>query len=418
MKKDPYNHRQLFESWLDSVDKGEKIEGLSDKNSNLIICFIKDFKIGMNVSMQSRKGERSYTRLNHLRQKVAFILRLLEKKGIKEMTQVKAEDLHKLFSDMREGKIMTRTGTPYKSTGDYVKVFKTFWHWYQKTMKKKGKILEDITEDLDARGEKPKFVYFTKEDCEKIIDKASHDLKPILVLAFDSGARVTELVNVRVSDFSNDFKELMIREETSKTFGRRIKLMLCSEQIKEYVMKLGIKPDDYLCKKNPPMINKELRNLGEKTLTPEQIEFKNLTLYDFRHSSACFWLLRYKSESALKYRFGWKKSDMIHYYTEFLGMKDTINEEDMYADITKTELEKEISSLKNGVKNQEERIRKMENQNEKLTAMNMILYDAFVKGVAGNESEAQSELRNVAKKMITAGRFVYSTRKKANPSAA
>lgn len=152
MKKDPYNQRQLFENWLDGVDKGGKIEGLSDKNSGLIISFIKDFKIGMNVSIQSRKGERSYTRLNHLRQKVAFILRLLEKKGIKEMTQVKPEDLHRLFSDMREGKIKTRTGTPYKSTGDYVKTFKTFWHWYQKIMKKRGIILEDITGDLDTRG--------------------------------------------------------------------------------------------------------------------------------------------------------------------------------------------------------------------------------------------------------------------------
>jgi len=37
---------------------------------------------------------------------------------------------------------------------------------------------------------------------------------------------------------------------------------------------------------------------------------------------------------------------MIHYYTEFLGMKDTITEEDMYIDITKTDLEKEVGQLR------------------------------------------------------------------------
>jgi len=64
----------------------------------------------------------------------------------------------KLFEDMRSGILKSRSGQPYKSTGDYVKVFKTFWHWNQKISKIK---VEDICEELDTRGEKPKFVYFT-----------------------------------------------------------------------------------------------------------------------------------------------------------------------------------------------------------------------------------------------------------------
>ena len=45
----------------------------------------------------------------------------------------------------------------------------------------------------------------------------------------------------------------------------------------------------------------------------------------------------------MKYRFGWKKSDKIHYYSELLGMKDTISEEDLLVDVTKTEIEKRLS---------------------------------------------------------------------------
>jgi FtsZ-binding cell division protein ZapB len=63
-------------------------------------------------------------------------------------------------------------------------------------------------------------------------------------------------------------------------------------------------------------------------------------MYDLRHSAACYWLPRYKSESALKYRFGWKRSEMIHYYTEFLGMKDTITEEDLCMDNEKNAYER------------------------------------------------------------------------------
>ncbi|MGB3479900.1 MAG: site-specific integrase [bacterium] len=343
--RDIYHHKEQFEKWIKKVEK-QKIKDLTKINSDLLISWIKDFRIGINISNQSKKGERSFTRLNHLRQKLIFILKKLEERKIKDVAKVTSNQLHELFSDMRSGKVSTKYGTPYKSTGDYVKTFKTFWHWHMKIMKKKGKIIRDITEDLDTRGEKAKFVYFTKEDFKKIIKLASYDLKPIIALAFDSGMRVNELINIKVSDFSNDYREMNIREETSKTFGRKIKLMLCSEQIREYINKIGLKQNDFLAQKSPAMINKELRKLGKEVLSASQIKFKNLTLYDFRHSSACFWLPKYKSESALKYRFGWKKSDMIHYYTEFLGMKDTITSDDLYDDITKADLEKEVQDLK------------------------------------------------------------------------
>ena len=76
-------------------------------------------------------------------------------------------------------------------------------------------------------------------------------------------------------------------------------------------------------------------------------------MYDFRHCSCCYWLPRYKSESALKYRFGWKKSDKINYYSEMLGMKDTIKEEDLYLEGDKKEKEDKIA-----ITNQENEILK------------------------------------------------------------
>jgi cob(I)alamin adenosyltransferase len=41
----------------------------------------------------------------------------------------------------------------------------------------------------------------------------------------------------------------------------------------------------------------------------------------------------------MKYRYGWKSAEMIHYYSEFMGMKDTITDEDMLIDTTKAEIQ-------------------------------------------------------------------------------
>ncbi len=338
-----YNDDKLFDNWLNKAN-AKGIEGLTKNISDLVLNYVKDMSLGLNVSNKSKKGGRSKKRLNNSRQKIIFVLRKLDERGIKNIKKIKAEDLHKLFEEMRSGDISNRFGKPYLSTGDYVKDFKAFWHWHQKKEKSAGNLTEDITEDLDRRGEKPKFVYFTEEELENMTKIASRDLQIIMVVIFDSGCRVKELMNIQVKDFSKDFKELTIKEETAKTFGRKIKLMLCSEQVINYIKELDLKQDDYLIQKTPKMANAELRKIGNKVL-PDKTKEKQLSLYDFRHSSACFWVTRYKSESALKYRFGWKKSDMIHYYTEFLGMKDTITQDDLYSDITKTELERKIEAM-------------------------------------------------------------------------
>ena len=67
-------------------------------------------------------------------------------------------------------------------------------------------------------------------------------------------------MNIKVSDIFNDFKELNIREEISKTFGRRIKLMICSDLLKEFVKNKELKQDDCLFQISPSVTNKYLKN--------------------------------------------------------------------------------------------------------------------------------------------------------------
>jgi integrase len=138
-------------------------------------------------------------------------------------------------------------------------------------------------------------------------------------------------------------------------------------------------PEDYIFPISPPVVNKYLKRLAQRILGEEKSlagePYHKMTMYDLRHSSACYWLPRYKSESALKYRFGWKKSEMIHYYTEFLGMKDTISEEDMLIDVTKTEIEQRLNKSEKDKQILQEKIASMENQMSEMTKLVNSLFE-------------------------------------------
>ncbi len=344
-KIDPYKHKENYLAWRERIS--DTMPDVSKENSDIILRYVDDMEKGLNVAQVSVKGGRSYIRLNTLRSKMIFFAKSFERLLNIKITEISEDQLISFFSDMKRGIIKKNHGGKFLSVETYAKCFKAFWHWHQKVNRKKGIEIKDITLDLDTKQEKPEWVYLTDEQVKELIDKAKYNYKVLISFLFDSGIRSpTELINIRVSDFFNDFKEVNIREEISKTFGRRIKLLICSNQIKEYVKKCDLKPQDQVFDICPPVVNRYLRRLALKVFgdkpSPAGAKYSELTMYDFRHISCCYWLVRYKSESALKYRFGWKKSDKIHYYSELLGMRDTINEDDMLVDITKTEIEKKL----------------------------------------------------------------------------
>jgi hypothetical protein len=345
-KFDPYKHKERYLAWKEK--NPSRISEISKENSDIILHFLRDMEAGLNICINSKKGSRSYIRLNVLKQRMISLSKIFENRYcLNKITDITEDQIFEFFLGMRNGTIKRLDGKDYLSPKYFVKDFKAFWHWWMKINRKQGIEIKDITLDLDTSGEKPKWVYLTEEQVKKLGNEAKYNYKVLIWFLYDTGIRApTELMNIKISDFPNDFKELNIRDEISKTFGRRIKLMLCSDLIREYVRSNNLSREDFLFKISPPATNKYLKRLAKRVLGDEKssagTEYSKLTLYDFRHCSCCYWLPRYKSESALKYRFGWKKSDKIHYYSELLGMKDTISEEDMLVDVTKIELEKRM----------------------------------------------------------------------------
>jgi len=375
MKIDPYNHEQKYKKWKAQV-LINGIPNLSKNNSDLILKYLEDMEHGLNVSLKNTKGARSYIRLNTLREKLVFFSkRINELYEINNLTEIKEEQLILFFSKMRKGEVVRRDGKTYQSVNYFVKTFKAFWHWWQVVNKKKGIEILDITSDLDSRGEKPQWVYLTEEQIKRLCNNSKFDYKVLIMFLFDSGIRApTELINIKISDLYNDCKEVMVRDEISKTFGRKIKLLLCTQFLKEYIFEKKLKDEDYLFPIKPQTVNKYLRRLAKRVFGDERSlageKYSELTMYDFRHCSCCFWLPRYKSESALKYRFGWKKSDKIHYYSELLGMKDTITQDDLVLSEERTELEKNLEQTKRDKSIIEDRMKSVE---EKLDKFNEVI---------------------------------------------
>ena len=366
MKIDPYKHKEKYYNWKEKCKDG--IPDISKANSDLLHQFLRDMEIGINICIESKKGARSFIRLISLRDKLTFLMKKTNQiYNLEDITKITEEQILIFFSDMFNGKITKVNGGKYIAVRDYIKIFKSFWHWYQKVNKRKGVEILDITANLDCEYAKPSWVYLTEEEIKKLCDNAKYDYRVLIMFLFDTGIRApTELMNIKVSDFYQDFKELNIRDEISKTFGRRIKLMISSSLIKEYVILKRLVKDDFLFRKHPSEVNQYFKRLAKATLGDAEStageKYSNLTMYDFRHCSCCYWLPRYKSESALKYRFGWKESDKIHYYSELLGMRDTINEEDMLIDLTKTEIEQRLMKSEKARDILQERINNMELQ--------------------------------------------------------
>ena len=370
MKIDPSKSKERYLRWQHQTK--HRIPGLTPSTSDTIRRYLYDMERGINVAKGSKKGGRSYRRLNGLRQRMIFLAKAFQERfGLTSVTDVTEEQIHDFFFGMRSGQIRKQDGGRYRSTGDYVKDFKSFWHWHMKAQKKQGKQVNDICEELDNTTEKPPWVYLTHKDVQWLCNNAKYEYRVLMMFLYDSGIRPPgELINVKVSDLSEDYTKLQIHDEVSKTFGRTITLLLCPSALRDYIRMKKLQEDDYLFPICPAVVNRYLRRLATRLLGEKQslagTKYSRLTMYDFRHSSACYWLPRYKSESALKYRFGWKKSEMIHYYTEFLGMRDTITEDDLHVGMERTEIERRLETSEKERGLLDEQLRSMQREMDKI----------------------------------------------------
>jgi site-specific recombinase XerD len=320
---------------------------------------------GTNISRKSKKGGRSYPRLNNLRQRLTQIMKMMQERGCSDITKVSEKKIAEFFKDMHEGEVKRNDGQKYLSVQDYVKIFKSFWNWWIKINRKKNRPISipNIGEDLDgSREESPHFVYLEKDVfMNKYLPYFTKEEQLIQLFVYDSLIRSpTELKSFQVKDVfeKKDDVWINISDEISKVMGRQLNLIYCGQEILNYIKEKEKKPDDYLFEFSHLMLHKKMQKVaeqiwGDKISHPKaKGKFKDITLYDLRHSGAIS--LRIKihenpealSLDTLRERGGWKNYRMLDYYTKFIGLSGEIKKDKLKLEEDKTKLEKEIDKLK------------------------------------------------------------------------
>ena len=372
VRVDVYNLRRRHENWKEEVCE-QGIRGLTQATSDVIIQHLADMEQGRNVARGSKKGGRSYARLYNIRQRLVQLSKMLQERGVNSITKLTEDQITKLFSDMERGTIRTLRDKVYKSTGDYAKIFKAFWHWWMKVNRKQGKTISDITEDLSTASAPPKFVYLTKEDVEKLLPYFPEDEQVMLMFMFDSIVLTpSELLGLEVKDVFQKDGEVWIgfTDEISKTFGRTFNLLYCGEALLKYIARKELKTDDSLFRFSPAFLNRKLKAaaqqvFGDGVPHPKSDYYKNLSLYDFRHSGAIHLRLLAKDNpseiglDAIRHRGGWADFNMLNYYTQFIGLDGKIERQGMLLKQDRHKLEKSLEEEKKKRLALERRVREL-----------------------------------------------------------
>ena len=78
MKIDPYKHKEKYLSWKTAFNG--RISSISEVNSKILYEYILDMENGLNVASVSKKGARSYSRLNNIKQRLIFLIKQFEER--------------------------------------------------------------------------------------------------------------------------------------------------------------------------------------------------------------------------------------------------------------------------------------------------------------------------------------------------
>ena len=360
MKVDVYKKESTFLNWKDRV-QAEGIPGLSKANTDIVIQYILDMEAGRNVANGSAKGGRSYSRLCNLTQRMTWIARMLEQRGVSDIRTCDERTALSLFSDMERGVLRTQNGTRYKSYGDYVRVFKAFWHWWQKRSKKEqNKYIVDITEDIRTETPTPPFVYISKERLHELLPYFSEDEQVVLYFVFDSLVRApTEVLSLQARHIYERDGDVWVTipDEVSKTFGRTLNLLYCGNALLNYIRRHNLAPEDRLFSFSPRLLTRKLQAVavqlfGDTRSHAQGDWYRTVTLYDLRHSGAVHFRLLAKenphciSLDAVRHRGGWADMKMLNYYTQFLGLNGKIDRQGMLLHTERHRLEEEVDVLK------------------------------------------------------------------------
>lgn len=288
---------------------------VAPENKALIFKFIRDCKLGKTVLGKSKKKIGPARCLKYI-----GILSQLSGWFCKPFDDMGQDDMESFIELLESDQIRSQKGKPFSDATkvDIKKTIKKFWKWKDGN----NKNYPDLVAWIDTYEQVKDVPALSREEVERMINQTNNLRdKALIMVLFDSGARIEELLNVRLKPEHIQWKEelncYMMRLEYSKTKPRTISIPLSMEHLKNW---LEVHP----CKENAqaqlfPLSYGNLRMLLHRI--GKRVLDKRVSAHLLRHSSATFYANRLKNSFKLCYRYGWTMaSDMVNRYLDREGI--------------------------------------------------------------------------------------------------
>ncbi len=249
------------------------------------------------------------------------ILKLLAQRLDKDFDKATKEDLRQIVSDIQQEKYSPWTKQTYKV------ILRRF---YKRLVEEKK--VEDIASWINIRMKRSEKKLpsegdlLKEEEIKKLISVSCHPRDKALVsVLWESGARVSEIGNLRIKDISFD-EHGAVLSVTGKTGSRKIRLIWCVPYLSTWM-------NNHYSKENSnsalwvnignvnhkkPMNYQTIRALLIRLAEKARIK-KRINPHTFRHSRATF-MANHLTEFQMNQYFGWiQGSDMPSTYVHLSG---------------------------------------------------------------------------------------------------
>lgn len=347
---DIHNAKESFEKTIEGIRKNKSI---ITKNRELILRFINDARTGKTVKDRAKK-KISYSRC----MKYAYGLKRFSNWFGKPFDSITLKDMERVINWLEEDKYTAKTidgkSKKYSESTklDYKKTIRKFFKW----MYGENKKFFELTSWIDTYEQFHELPALTREEIEKMASSCNIRDKAIIMILFDSGARIEEFLNLRMGDSTRkeDDNYYMIRIKHSKTKPRTISIPMCTEVLDNWLLIHPARddPNAQLFPLTYDAVRMVLKRIGRKIIK------KNVYPHLLRHSSVTYYCHKL-SQYQLCYRYGWSMSSKQP--ARYID-REGINEEET-AEMVKSD---DISKLKKEIQKVNENYASLREENVNL----------------------------------------------------
>lgn len=331
-----------FKYYLERINNSS----MSDKQKKRIHRFVEEAQLGKN-SKKIVGHRRLIANLQSF-----FRLHDYFKKDFEDLNE---KELEQFYKDLQNNKIRKANGGIYKqnSKDELIKNLKRYLKWAWNDEKKYNTHARWMRE----KEEIPEIPAITLDQIKKVVDTMQYDRdKTLTMLAFDSGARIEELLNLKIRDIQRRTKKdgeeyyaIKIDGTKTKEAKREISVPLASPLLTQWLKEHPSINDKeaYLFDITYDAFRKVLRMNGKKAIQMV------ITPHQLRHSSATYYCPLINNDRMFCYRYGWAfGSKQARRYIDRNRLGDTAQEElDNIIKVSKMQdLEKEFEDFKEGLK--------------------------------------------------------------------